>query len=579
MKYKIVVDKQSRTNPSDEKKEFEVDIEELRTKRDIYDSIIITREETYVLRKLELTELMVLKELEEPIKEPLDKIKIELFEGDNYIYLVDVQGSKIYAEYLVKNEFNELYVTLNEMNSAINETAQSIELSVNQKLTGYSTTEEMNSAINVKANEITSAVAKTYTTKGELTTAKSEIKQTTDSITSEVSKKVGNSEIISKINQSAEKIAIDADKIDINGKAVNFSTNISETIGPFTSADSDRVKKILLEQITPTASDYEKYDINGDGKINSGDSYLIKKAEINGGYLTRAGKFMINPYSAKKSVSIYSDSLSKYEVLLSLYGAYLRQISTDAISINKNDDNVTASLQSNVFGMQQGDGLNRIYMQIGDWYNNKSTSGISISHIGNNSGTGIDIIAQQDECFIYLFGKSKTTKISSEKIITPTMEISGAGKVMYGKDTSHIYMCHWTGSQLQFYVDGQNVGTLSDKRLKTEIQDIDEDFIKIIDEIEMKQFKIANRNGLVSFGILAQDLIEIFKKYNKNPFDYEIVQETQYRIDDDTIYYTINYEQFLILKQKATDIKLNKQQEQINMLLKEIQEMKGANNG
>ena len=218
MKYKIVIDKQSRTNPSSEKKEYEVDIEELRVRRDIYDSIVITREESYVLRKLQLMDLNVLKILDEPIKEPLKDIKITLFEGDNYIYLVDVYGNKIYAEYLVKNEFNELYVTVNEMNSAINQSAQSIELNVNQKLTGYSTTEEMNSAIDIKANEITSSVSKTYTTKEELTTAKSEIKQTTDSITSTVSKKVGNDEIISKINQSSEKITIDANKISLNRK-------------------------------------------------------------------------------------------------------------------------------------------------------------------------------------------------------------------------------------------------------------------------------------------------------------------------------------------------------------------------
>lgn len=192
MKYKIVIDKQSRTNPSSEKKEYEIDIEELRTRRNVYDSIVITREEAYVLRKLKLSDLMVLSELEEPIKEPLQDIKIELFEGDNYIYLVDMVGNKFYAEYLIKNEFNELYVTLNQMNSAINQSAQQIELTVNQKLEGYSTTEEMNSAIQITA----------------------------EGINSEVSKKVGNDEIISKINQSAEAVKILANKLGLTANDV-----------------------------------------------------------------------------------------------------------------------------------------------------------------------------------------------------------------------------------------------------------------------------------------------------------------------------------------------------------------------
>lgn len=54
------------------------------------------------MRRLELTDFYVLKELETPIKEPLENINIELFEGDNYIYLIDMVGNKFYAEYLLK---------------------------------------------------------------------------------------------------------------------------------------------------------------------------------------------------------------------------------------------------------------------------------------------------------------------------------------------------------------------------------------------------------------------------------------------------------------------------------------------
>ena len=221
-------------------------------------------------------------------------------------------------------------------------------------------------------------------------------------------------------------------------------------------------------------------------------------------------------------------------------------------------------------------------------YKNYVYSGGMKIYNGNN--LLLDLFPVKDGSNIYgvlvlkSINNGSSTTISYDSIYTPELNATtilannikqkSAGYCMCGLDTSHKYNCNWTGSQLQFFVDGQNVGTLSDKRLKTEIQDIDEDFIKIINEVEMKQFKIANRNGLISFGILAQDLIGIFEKYNKNPFDYEIVQETQYKIDDETIYYTINYEQFLILKQKATDIKLQKQQEQIDMLVNEIQELR-----
>ena len=217
------MDKQAKENPSLEKKEYTVDIEELRCKGDVYDSLNIEKDRTYVVRRLELSEFHVLKELSNPRIEELKDLNVELFEGDNYIYLIDMIGNKFYAEYLIKNDFNDIYATKNEMNSAINQSAQSIELSVNQKLICYSTTEEMNSAINVRANEITSSVSKTYTTKQELATTKTEIKQTTDNIASTVSKKVGNDEIISKINQSSEKITIDANKISLKRKRNKFN--------------------------------------------------------------------------------------------------------------------------------------------------------------------------------------------------------------------------------------------------------------------------------------------------------------------------------------------------------------------
>lgn len=195
MKYKIIVDKQSRMNPTSEKKEYEIDIEELKCKGNIYDSLIITKDESYVIRRLSLSELHVLKVLDDEIKEPLGDLNVELFEGDNYIYLYNMVGNKFYAEYLIKNDFNDIYVTTNQMNSAINQTAQQIELTVNQKLTGYATNENIDGLV----QELNSSIV-----------------QKVDSITSTVSQKVGNNEIISKINQSSESITINANKISLS---------------------------------------------------------------------------------------------------------------------------------------------------------------------------------------------------------------------------------------------------------------------------------------------------------------------------------------------------------------------------
>lgn len=180
MIYRIIVDKQPKTNPSSEKKEYIIETDELRRKGDVYDSINITTEKTYVTRKLSLSEYGILTELEKPIQEEFGDLNIQLFEGNNYIYLMDLQGNNFYAEYLIKNDFTDIYVTNNQMNSAINQSAKSIEISVNQKLEGYSTTEEMNAAIKLNS----------------------------DQIMSEVNKKVGEDEFGTKIEQNWEHVKI-----------------------------------------------------------------------------------------------------------------------------------------------------------------------------------------------------------------------------------------------------------------------------------------------------------------------------------------------------------------------------------
>lgn len=248
MKYKIIVDKQSRTNPSAEKKEYIIDIEELRSKGDTYDSLVITKDEDYVMRRLKLTEFYVLEKLETPKKEAIPNLNIELFEGDNYIYLVDMVGNKFYAEYLIKNDFNDIYTTKSEMYSAIELTTQNINLSVNQKLQNYSTTEEMNGAINLKVNEINLKLDK---------------KVNNEDYTS--------AQILLKINNDTSEAKIKADKISLEGKTINLtSENVKITSMNFSV---DEYGNMSCNNATFTGSELKYYNES---------KYLGKQTVING---------------------------------------------------------------------------------------------------------------------------------------------------------------------------------------------------------------------------------------------------------------------------------------------------------
>lgn len=125
-------------------------------------------------------------------------------------------------------------------------------------------------------------------------------------------------------------------------------------------------------------------------------------------------------------------------------------------------------------------------------------------------------------------------------------------------------LCRVSGSDIAFYANGQFVNYLysstSDKRLKSNFKEVPDDLLKIIDELKIQQFNVNNREK-INFGIIAQDFIEYCNQNNINPEEYEILGRFKKQIDDDTEYYKIDYTQFLILKQLATDKKIKELQE------------------
>lgn len=264
MKYKIIVDKQPRTNPSADKKEYEIDIEELRYKDDVKDTLVITKDEDYVMRRLELSEYHVLNVLDEPKKEILEGINIELFEGDNYIYIADEAGSRFYAEYLISNEFNDMYVLKSELNSKIEQLADSVEIGVNKKLEEYSTTEEMNAAINVKSEEITIGTNKNITTAKQeaistansATDTKLQDYSTTEEIKAMIKVSEGSISLeVGKVKQEAIDSANSATDIKLQNYSTTAATNQAkqEAINSANSATDTKLSNYSTTEDTEQA--------------------------------------------------------------------------------------------------------------------------------------------------------------------------------------------------------------------------------------------------------------------------------------------------------------------------------------
>ena len=168
---------------------------------------------------------------------------------DGYYTKTDVKSHITAAKDEINLGVSKTYETKTTVTEKCNAAEKNANKATDEKLTEYSTTEQMQSAIDLKADEINLGVSKTYETKTTVTEKcnaaeknankatdeklteystteqmNSAIKVKADAIESTVSKKVGSDEIISKINQSAESVSINASKISLNG-AVTANSN------------------------------------------------------------------------------------------------------------------------------------------------------------------------------------------------------------------------------------------------------------------------------------------------------------------------------------------------------------------
>ena len=489
MQYKIIVDKQPKTNPSNEKKEYTINIEELRRKGTVYDSLNITLDKTYVTRRLMLSEYGVLNELSQPKIEELNEINVELFAGDNYIYLSDMTGNHFYAEYIVKNDFTDTYVTINKMTSAINETASSIELSVNQKLEGYSTTEEMQTAINLSSN----------------------------TIMLEVNKKVGEDEFGTQIQLNYDSVQI----------AWN---NISEYI---------QLKNAQLQVLNNSKNMLMCLD-------KTGQHFYENNGELIG------------------DIGIINYKVDNVNIPMIAFNLNITETNSKGMA----------------WGIQKNNNFYPIFYVLGTYAPEQSEYGGKFTVAGEFEATNIK--CANIESTISITGNTiNTNEIYADKIIRRNTSNRGIiirnfadsnryyeGYALTGTDTSHTYQCAYISTSsvtdIAFYVDGNYIGGTSDKRLKSNIENVNEKIIKAIDNINYYQFNTKKDPNAISVGIMAQELEAEMKKEGLSSKDYTILSKFIYNLEDTNEYYKVDYEQFLLLKLISLERKLKQLQEIIN---------------
>lgn len=199
----------------------------------------------------------------------------------------------------------------------------------------------------------------------------------------------------------------------------------------------------------------------------------------------------------------------------------------------------------------------------------------------NNVGTkfrlesngGVFRMYKNDEAVISLYGPfgSIGAKIlnAASYVESPKFREIDGGYAMCGDTTEHTYHCDWDGSALSFQVDDTWVWSSSDKRLKKNIKAINQDYIDAVGSVDLFQYNL-NRQGYsdkpLYFGAMAQDIIENLKDKGHVNENLNMIFQNKATSDDDTLYYGMNYEQFLILRLAGDEQKIDKMQKRIDEL-------------
>ena len=176
-----------------------------------------------------------------------------------------------------------------------------------------------------------------------------ELQITADGITSEVSRKVGNDEVISRINQSAESVKIQADKINIDGVITAVNDNTTTTIDgdkiTTGTLNGDRIIANTVNGNRIIASTLSAGAINADsGQFNTANIPDLNASKITSGDIL-ANRMSTNLVSAFQAV------VSDLKALAATIGGFFigdTDIHTKDVAITSNADN-SVGLSSSVF--------------------------------------------------------------------------------------------------------------------------------------------------------------------------------------------------------------------------------------
>lgn len=468
----IIVVKDSKGNS----KEYELGIKDvLRQKDDVYDEYVLKDGKAQIIRRINEDGTIKAKET----IENLGAFSIELFNGTNILSIKNYTAS-LKAKFAIQNDMTNIYASKVEMNSAINQTAEQVDINVNKKLESYSKTTEMNAAI----------------------------KLVSDNITSEVNKKVGKTEVGTYIQQNAEAVKLAWNQISEFIQMMIINNNAS-----FAILDSN--KKVLMS-LDKTGQHFYKSDgttIFGDMGVQKEDNDQYIAFSVFADYNQKLSNGMawgIKTKSDNKFHPIFyiknfemaekASDASYGELVLASCNILLDGISTGIIggNIKMYADEVNSAIQfintdtNTILLSISTQDLESGYAKI------KLLDNISVyKNVGGTNsfrfGSGNNYTLIEDDGSISAYGGTIRFGITGREVSFD----------LYVKNMASIY----GNLNVNGNVYANNIS--SDRRIKDNIKDCDVKALDIINKFQHKQFDKKDDGKHYNIGYIAQDMEQI----------------------------------------------------------------------
>jgi hypothetical protein len=438
---------------------------------------------------------------------------ISLTDGDYEVTLLGYEVGYLFVRLMVQNIYTTQYATKTELNTSITQTASSINLSVDQKLSNYSTTNQMNSAINLSANSITSSVSATYATKASLNSVET-------TLTASLELKVNTKDLISEINASADVIRLTAGRLIISSGnfQLDSSGNITCTGG-------------TIGGLTITSNSlYKNY-------ISSGSTYRsgLNIPDTTAGNTT----FLFAGYPTSGRSYAQSNIFLQHNGNLFFRSGCLQMIYEPTI----NPDGSASWINALTFS---ADGINRFLSNGNRW----TYEGIARNQSDNPSSHSL---------FLYdAPGYSIKDALHNQPLMSmiKTDAVSQDAITYYWTDISVWGTRQVSGVNNSIYVQGYEVATnASDKRLKENIKNSKDNALEKINNIKIRSFDWRTDKHLKQGG-----------QHVNNGY---VAQEVQ-KVDETLVNYNEEFDTY-----QMNELNLNAlQMKAIQELYQEIQELK-----